>query len=80
MPVMVSLTCSSPLILDKTQTRLFSKYRFLVKSLINKNYHNARTSNDIDLKLESLSKLEKIKTATSKNLMVTTCQQIMVSS
>ena len=47
---MVSLTRSSLKILEKTQTGVFSISGFLVKSLIKKNWHNYRTSNDIDMK------------------------------
>ena len=38
----------------------------LVKSPMNKNCHNSRTSNDIDIKLGTLSKLEKRSTIKSK--------------
>ena len=44
----VSLTCSSPQILGKVQTGIFSSSRFPVRSLINKNFHNFKTSYNID--------------------------------
>ena len=47
---------------------LFSNCRFLVKSLINKNCHNARTSNDIDIKLGPLTKLENKNAMMSKKI------------
>ena len=50
-----------------------------VKSLINKNSDNSRTSNNIDVKLRPLIKLNMRKTTTLKQLMMTLCQQIMMS-
>ena len=50
MPNLVSLTCPSLQILDRTQTKVFPIFEFLVKSL-NKNGHNSETSNHIDKKL-----------------------------
>ena len=41
---------SSPWVLDKTQTALFSISGFLVKSLINKSCHISRTISDKTLK------------------------------
>ena len=46
---------------------LFLISGFLVKSLINKNCHNFRTSNVIDMKLGPVTKLEKGNTMTLKN-------------
>ena len=62
----VSLTHPSLQILDKTQTRVFSISRFLVEFLIKKYCHNSRTSNDIDIKLRAVTKLDKRNAATSK--------------
>ena len=44
-----------------------SKFQFLVKSLINKDCQNSETSNDIDMKLGPVAKLDKRNTLTSKN-------------
>ena len=66
MPNLVSLTCPSLQILDKTQTGIFLISRFLVKSLINKNSQNSRTNDDIDLKLEPVTKLDKRHTMSKK--------------
>ena len=46
--------------------RVFPVSGLLVKSLINKNYHNSRTSNDADMKLEPVTKLDKRNKTTSK--------------
>ena len=54
----VSLTWPSPRMLYKVQTGVFPISGFLVKSFINKNCYNFRTSNDIDMKLASLPKPE----------------------
>ena len=64
---LASLPRSSPQILDKTQTGFLFTSEFLVKSLINKNYHKCKTSVDIVMKLGSLTKLDKRNTVTSKN-------------
>ena len=77
MPNLVSLTRLSLQILDKTLTGVFSIYRFLVKSFINKNCQNSRTSNDIDLKLGQVTKLDKRNTTRLKHLTKTSCQQAM---
>ena len=66
MPNLVSLSQPSLQILVKTQTVVFSIYGFRVKQLINKNCHNSRHSNDIDMKLEPANKLDKKNTATAK--------------
>ena len=66
MPNLVSLTGPSLQILDKTETGVFTISGFLVKSLINKNGHNSRTSNDIVMKLGPVTKLDKRNRATSK--------------
>ena len=49
MPNLVTLTCPSLLIMDKTQTGVFSISGYLVKSFTNKNYRNYRTSPEIDM-------------------------------
>ena len=67
MPDLLSLTCSSLQILDKIQTGLFPISGSVVEYTINKNWHNSRTSNDIYLKLGSITKLETRNRATSKN-------------
>ena len=59
MPNLVSLTCPSLEILGKNQTKLFPVPWFLVKSLVRKNCHNSRNSNDIDMKLGPVTKLSK---------------------
>ena len=54
-------------ILDKTQTVAFPISGFLASSL-QKISHNSRTSNDINIKLGSVTKLGKRNTASSKKL------------
>ena len=66
MPNLVSLTCPSLEILGKNQTRLLPVPWFLVRSLVSKNCHNSRNSNDIDMKLGPVSKFSKKNTTTSK--------------
>ena len=50
MPNLVTLTCPSLQIMDKTQTGVFSISGYLVKSFTNKNYRNYRNSPEIDMK------------------------------
>ena len=57
MPSLISLTCSIPRILDKTQARVFRISGFVAKPIIKKNNQRPRTSNDIDMELGPLSKL-----------------------
>ena len=52
--------------------------RFL-ESLIKKNRHNSRTSNDIDMKFGPVTQRDKRNTATSKKLTMMSCQQIVTS-
>ena len=51
---------------DKVQTGVLSISGALVKSFTNKNCLNSKISNNIDMKLEPLSKLEMENTMTSK--------------
>ena len=57
-PNLGSLTRTRSPILDKIPTRVFSISRFLNKAFKNKNCHNSKTSNEIEMKLGPLSKLE----------------------
>ena len=66
MPHLVFLTCRSVLILEKTQMRVFPISGFLAKFFINKNRYKSRTSDDIDMKLRPVTKLDKRNTTTSK--------------
>ena len=55
---------------------------FVVKfgvTLINKDCHNSRTSDDIDMKLRLLAKFDKRNTKMWKRLMMTSCQEIITS-
>ena len=63
----VSLTNPSLQILNRTQTTVFRVYGFPVNPL-QKNCHDSRTSNDIDMKLGPVIKLDKRNTETSKKL------------
>ena len=54
--------------MNKTQRGVFPLFGFLVQFLKNKNCHNSRTSNDIDMKLGPVTKLDKRNTTASKIL------------
>ena len=66
-PNLVFPTCPNLQILGKSQTGVFPNSRFLVKSLIKVNCHNSRTSDDIDMKLGTVTKLYKKKTTRKKH-------------
>ena len=65
---MVFPTCPSLKILGKIQTGVFPNSGFLFKSLIKENFHNSRTSHDIDMKLGPVTKIYKKNKTTLKNL------------
>ena len=75
-PNLVSISHSSLQILGKNQTGVFPISGFLVNSLY---YPNSRTSDDIVMKLASVTKLDKRNKTTSKKLMMTSCQQAVTS-
>ena len=77
MPNLVSPTCPSLQILDKTQTGVFQISGFLVNSLL-KNCHKSRISIDIDMKFDIVTKRDE-KTKTSKKKTMTSCRKIMTS-
>ena len=78
MPDLVFITCSGLQILGKIQTGVFSISRFLVNPL-KKYYHNSRTSDDIDMKLEQVTKIEKKNKTTSKKFDDDECQKFAAS-
>ena len=56
-----------------------SDFRISGQSLIKENCHNSRTSDDINVKLRPLTKLDKRNKTASKNLKMTSYQQIVMS-
>ena len=66
--------------MGQNSDRGISNFQISDKSLINKNCHNLRTSNNIGIKLGSLTELDKENKTASKKLMVTSCWQILTSS
>ena len=51
-----------------------SDFRISSQSLIKENFHNSKTSDDIDMKLEPVTKLDKKKKNRQKKLTMTSCQ------
>ena len=83
MPNLVFLTCFSLQILGKTQTGVFPISEFSGQSLIKKdNCHNSKTSHDVDMKLGSVTKLDKRNRATLKifgdDVMSENCEVIAI--
>ena len=68
MPNLVSINCPSLQILGKTQPGVFLISRFLPgQPLIKENCHNSRTSQDIEMKLGPVTKLDKRNKITPKH-------------
>ena len=88
MPNLVSLTRPSLIVFSpdtgKSSDRVISNLQISVQSFIKENYHNSRTSHDIDMKLETVTKLDKRKHGNVKkfgdNIMSTNCDFIVFFS
>ena len=59
--------------------RGISDFRISGQSLIKENCHNSRTSDNIDMKLGPVIKLDKRNRTTSKKLTMKSCQKIVMS-
>ena len=57
----------------------YFRFRDFWSIFIKENYHNSRTSNDIDREPGPITKLDKRYTATSKKFTMTPCRQILMS-
>ena len=66
MPNLVSLTRPNLQIMGKTQTGGISDFQISSQSLLKGNCHNSGTSDDIDMKLGPVTKLDKRNKTTSK--------------
>ena len=56
-----------------------SEFRISGQSVIKENCHTSRTSDDIDMKLGHVTKIDKRNKATSKKFKVDVCQKIVTS-
>ena len=70
MPNLISLTFPGLQKLDKTQRRVFPIFGFLVRSFMNKNFHNSTNTNDIDMKIKIVNKPDIRNMKTSKKLAI----------
>ena len=59
--------------------RGISDFRISGQSLIKENCHNSRTSDNIDMKLGPVIKIDKRNRTTSKKLTMKSCQKIVMS-
>ena len=73
MPNLVSLTCPGLEKLDKTHRRVFPIFGFLVKSFMNKNFHNSTNTNDIDMKIKIVNKPDVRNMKMSTKLAINSC-------
>ena len=82
MPKLVSITRPSLQILGKTQMGGISDFRISGQSLIKENCDNPRTSDNINMKLGPVTKLDKRKKTTSKkcddDVMSQNCDAIII--
>ena len=65
--------------IGKNSDQGISDFRISGQSLIKINCHISRTSDDIDMKLRQVTKLNTRNKATSKKMMITSCQKIVTS-
>ena len=76
---LVFLTRASLQIFGQNSEEGISDFRIYGQSLIKRYCHNSRTSDDIDMKLERITKLDKRNKITSKNLKMTSRWKIVAS-
>ena len=65
--------------LTRPNLQILGKTHDLWSTLMKENCHNSRTSDDIDIKLGSVTKIDRRNKKMSKKLMLTSCQQIVTS-
>ena len=63
--------------IGQNSDRGISDFRISGQSLIKENCHNSRTSDDIDMKLGTVTKLDKRNKTTSKKSTFTSCRKIV---
>ena len=78
-PILVSLTHPQSSDIGQNSHGVISDFRDSGQSLVKENCHNSRTSDDIDMNLGPITKLDKRNTTTSKKLVMTSCQKIVTS-
>ena len=59
--------------------RVISNFYISLQSLIKQNCHKSRTSDDIDMKLGPVTKVDTSNETTSKRLAVKPCRQVLTS-
>ena len=79
MPNLVFLTRASLQIFGQNSDEGISDFQIYGQSLIKRYCHNSRTSDDIDMKFERVTKLDKRNKITSKNLKMTSRWKIVSS-
>ena len=65
--------------IGQNSDRGISNFQISGQFLIKENCHNSRTSDDTDMKLGPVTKLDKRNKTTSKNLTLTSCRKIVTS-
>ena len=65
--------------LTRPNLQILGKTHDLWSTLMKENCHNSRTSDDIDIKLGSVTKIDRRNKKMSKKLTLTSCQQIVTS-
>ena len=67
----VFLTLPQSLDMGKNSGKVISNFQISGQSITKRNCHNSRTSDDIDIKLEPITKIDKKNKAILKNLTMT---------
>ena len=65
--------------IGKNSDKSISNFRISGQSLIKENCHNSRTSDNVEMKLRPVTKLDRRNKTTSKKMMMTSCQKIVMS-
>ena len=65
--------------IGKNSVESISDFQVPDQSIIKENCHNSRANNDIDIKLGTITKIDKNKTTMSKTFTMTSCPKILTS-
>ena len=82
MPNFLFLTPPQSPDIGENSDGVISHFRISGQAFIKRNFHNSKTSDDIDMKLGSVAKLDKRNKATSKNfdydLILENCEAVVI--
>ena len=79
MPNLIFLTYPKSTDIEQDLDGGILDFRISGQSIIKRNCHNSRTNDDIDMKLGTITKLDKKNKTVVKKLTMTSCQKIVTS-